>query len=123
MLTSEEKQLVELEKCKNVINVEQQKIGASINKIAGCLIKVKGILPKLEWNDWLKNNVDFTVNTANRYIRSVKIQADLIKMIPNKKVNIDNLNTWSLIEIGKLKSLVGSEMCIRDRYKGYCIKS
>ncbi|ETI88392.1 DUF3102 domain-containing protein [Clostridium butyricum] len=103
MLTSEEKQLVELEKCKNVINVEQQKIGASINKIAGCLIKVKGILPKLEWNDWLKNNVDFTVNTANRYIRSVKIQADLIKMIPNKKVNIDNLNTWSLIEIGKLK--------------------
>lgn len=58
MLTSEEKQLVELEKFKNVINVEQQKIGASINKIAECLIKVKGILPKVEWNDWLNINVN-----------------------------------------------------------------
>ncbi|WP_294378927.1 DUF3102 domain-containing protein [uncultured Clostridium sp.] len=103
MMISKEKQLVELEKCKNIINIEQQKIGASINKIAECLITVKGILPKAEWNDWLKNNVDFTVNTANRYIRSVKIQKDLIKMIPDKKVNIDKLNTWSLIEIGKLK--------------------
>lgn len=103
MLTSEEKQLVELEKCKNIINIEQRKIGASINKIAECLIKVKGMLPRSEWNDWLESNVDFTVNTANRYIRSVNIQATLIKMIPDKKVNIDNLNTWSLIEIGKLK--------------------
>lgn len=103
MLTSEEKQLVNLEKYKNTINIEKGKVDQSLKKISECLIEVKRMLPKSEWSSWLENNVDFTVNTANRYIRSVKIQDNLSNMIPDKKANIENLNIWSLIEIGKLK--------------------
>ena len=110
MLTSEEKQLVKIEEYKNTINLEKCKIDQSLKKIAESLIEVKKLLPKSEWSSWLENNIDFTVSTANRYIRAIKVEYVLKKNIPEKIEDIEKLSVWSLVEVGKLNELQQKDM-------------
>lgn len=107
-LTEEEQILVNVELNKNIILEAKKNIENNIETIGMHLMLVKENLPKtIKFDAWLKDDVDFTLNTANRYIKSYKTKMYLGEKTKDEDIDqlkrIGNLSTYKLVEIGKLK--------------------
>ena len=98
-------------------------------EIGSLLIKAKEVLPHGEWLNWLKNKVDFTERTAQRFMAVAKEFPNtttlsfskllLLLEIPNDKRNefIDKLHVVSSGESKKIDRMTIKEM--RSAVKTY----
>ncbi|NFN94911.1 DUF3102 domain-containing protein [Clostridium botulinum] len=100
-LTEEERNQVQIEMLKQVILQDKKDIDNKIKNIGMVLLSVKNLLPKGEWDNWLRDNVDLTTRSANRYIKASNTKEFLLNAI-SEDVEID-FSIYALDEIGKLK--------------------
>ena len=70
--------------------------GENIIEIGKCLIEAKKQVPHGEWGDWLSINIDFTQNTANRFMRCAERFSNCAPA--------HNLNSSQMFELLALKS-------------------
>ena len=101
-LTEEEQDQVRIEQLKQVILQDKKDIDNKIQSIGMLLEAVKSLLPKGEWDNWLKENIDLTTRSANRYIKASKTKEFLLNAIP-EELGGESISIYALDEIGKLK--------------------
>jgi hypothetical protein len=68
-IASEETKMVSIEQLTAEINVLKQQTALNIVEIGRRLIQAKEQLPHGEWGEWLRNRVEFSHATANRFMQ------------------------------------------------------
>ncbi|NFF80365.1 DUF3102 domain-containing protein [Clostridium botulinum] len=99
-LTEEERNQVQIEMLKQKILQAKANIDSSIGEIGMCLHCIKEQLPHGEWAKWLEDNVDYTVRTAQRYIKAFMFTSALPEELESK---INMLGGTKLIELSSCK--------------------